>query len=62
MSSLKYLNPGFDVRKMVNSCEDGFPLVLISKVAMGRAICGERGGEYEPANVVIPLIGCHPIP
>lgn len=47
---------------MVNSCEDGFPLVLISEVAMGRAICGEGGGEYEPANVVIPLIGCNPIP
>ena len=47
---------------MVDSCENSFPLVLVSEVAMGGAVCCEGGGEYEPADVVIPLVGCHPIP
>ena len=47
---------------MVNGCEDCFPLVLVSEVTMGGAVCGEGGGEYEPADVVISLVSRHPVP
>ena len=36
-----HLNPGFDVREMVHCCENCLPLVLVSQVSVGRAICRE---------------------
>ena len=44
----EYLNPGFNIGEVVNSCEDCLPLVLVREVAMRRSICREGGGEYEP--------------
>ena len=56
------LYPGFDVREVVDSGQDGLPLVLLRQVAVRGAIRGEGRGENEPADVVISLIGSHSVP
>ena len=55
------LYPGFDVREVVDSGQDGLPLVLLRQVAVRGAIRGEGRGENEPADVVISFIGSHSV-
>ena len=56
------LYPGFDVREVVDSGQDGLSLVLLRQVAVRGAIRGEGRGENEPADVVISFIGSHSVP
>ena len=56
------LYPGFDVREVVDSGQDGLPLVLLRQVAVRGAVRGEGRGENEPADVVISFIGSHSVP
>ena len=56
------LYPGFDVRKVVDSGQDGLPLVLLRQVAVRGTVRSEGRRENEPANVVISFIGSHSVP
>ena len=56
------LYPGLDVGEMVDSGQDGLPLVLLRQVTVGGTVRSERSRENEPANVVISLIGGHSVP
>ena len=56
------LYPGFDIRKVVDSGQDGLPLVLLRQVTVRGTVGSERSGENEPANVVISFIGSHSVP
>ena len=49
-----YLYPGLDVGKVINCGENGFALVLVCEVAMGRPVGCEGGGEDKPGQEIVP--------
>ena len=56
------LYPGLDVGEMVDSGQDGLPLVLLRQITMRGTVGSEGRRENESANVVISLIGGHSVP